>query len=65
MQACIPLPVLLGCNLMDIHVTHKKVKKIHKTPNPAHPLYGLYRFKTGFGGTLFHRMGCWDYWLKK
>jgi lipid II:glycine glycyltransferase (peptidoglycan interpeptide bridge formation enzyme) len=30
-------------------------------PNPAHPLYGLYRFKTGFGGTLFHRLGCWDY----
>ena len=30
-------------------------------PNPSHPLYGLYRFKTGFGGRLFHRMGCWDY----
>ena len=30
-------------------------------PDPAHPLYGLYRFKTGFGGQLFHRMGCWDY----
>jgi lipid II:glycine glycyltransferase (peptidoglycan interpeptide bridge formation enzyme) len=30
-------------------------------PNPMHPLYGLYRFKTGFGGTLYHRMGCWDY----
>ncbi len=29
--------------------------------DPAHPLYGLYRFKTGFGGTLHHRMGCWDY----
>ena len=30
-------------------------------PDPAHPLYGLYRFKVGFGGDLFHRMGCWDY----
>lgn len=30
-------------------------------PDPAHPLFGLYRFKTGFGGHLFHRMGCWDY----
>ena len=32
-------------------------------PNPSrsHPLYGLYRFKSGFGGSLFHRMGCWDY----
>ncbi|WP_319563181.1 peptidoglycan bridge formation glycyltransferase FemA/FemB family protein [Marispirochaeta sp.] len=26
-----------------------------------HPMYGLYRFKTGFGGYIFHRMGCWDY----
>ncbi|MBE9602903.1 peptidoglycan bridge formation glycyltransferase FemA/FemB family protein [Pedobacter sp. MC2016-24] len=30
-------------------------------PDPAHPLYGLYKFKTGFGGQLYHRMGCWDY----
>jgi len=30
-------------------------------PDPSHPLYGLYRFKSGFGGNLFHRMGCWDY----
>jgi lipid II:glycine glycyltransferase (peptidoglycan interpeptide bridge formation enzyme) len=29
--------------------------------DPSHPLYGLYRFKTGFGGYMFHRMGCWDY----
>lgn len=33
-------------------------------PDPSHPLYGLYRFKTGFGGSLFHRMGCWDYPLQ-
>jgi len=33
------------------------------SPNPdiSHPLYGLYRFKTGFGGTKLHRLGCWDY----
>jgi lipid II:glycine glycyltransferase (peptidoglycan interpeptide bridge formation enzyme) len=30
-------------------------------PEPSHPLYGLYRFKRGFGGNIFHRMGCWDY----
>jgi lipid II:glycine glycyltransferase (peptidoglycan interpeptide bridge formation enzyme) len=30
-------------------------------PNPDHPMYGLYRFKGGFGGDLFHRMGCWDF----
>jgi len=27
----------------------------------SHPMHGLYRFKTGFGGNIFHRMGCWDY----
>jgi lipid II:glycine glycyltransferase (peptidoglycan interpeptide bridge formation enzyme) len=32
-------------------------------PNAAssHPLYGLYKFKTGFGGNIFHSLGCWDY----
>lgn len=30
-------------------------------PDPQHPMYGLYRFKTGFGGWLLHRQGCWDY----
>lgn len=30
-----------------------------------HPLYGLYRFKTGFGGDILHRQGCWDYPLMK
>lgn len=29
--------------------------------DPTHPLSGLYRFKSGFGGSQFHRMGCWDY----
>ncbi len=31
----------------------------------SHPLHGLYRFKSGFGGYLYHRMGCWDYPLIK
>ncbi len=30
-------------------------------PNPEHPLYGLYRFKAGFGGEMIHRQGSWDY----
>ena len=30
-------------------------------PDPSHPMYGLYRFKSGFGGRMFHRMGCWDF----
>ncbi len=31
------------------------------TPDPSHPMYGLYKFKSGFGGELFHSLGCWDY----
>ncbi|NBC84191.1 MAG: peptidoglycan bridge formation glycyltransferase FemA/FemB family protein [Bacteroidetes bacterium] len=34
---------------------------ISEIPDPNHPMYGLYRFKTGFGGEIFHRQGCWDY----
>jgi lipid II:glycine glycyltransferase (peptidoglycan interpeptide bridge formation enzyme) len=29
--------------------------------DPNHPMAGLYRFKTGFGGTIIHRNGSWDY----
>jgi lipid II:glycine glycyltransferase (peptidoglycan interpeptide bridge formation enzyme) len=29
--------------------------------DPAHPFHGLYRFKTGFGGTIELRSGTWDY----
>lgn len=31
----------------------------------SHPMYGLYRFKTGFGGEILHRPGCWDFPYKK
>ena len=29
--------------------------------DPLHPMAGLYRFKTGFGGRIIHRPGSWDY----
>jgi lipid II:glycine glycyltransferase (peptidoglycan interpeptide bridge formation enzyme) len=29
--------------------------------DPGHPFYGMYRFKTGFGGKIVHRNGTWDY----
>ncbi len=32
--------------------------------DPDHPMYGLYRFKTGFGGKIIHRYGCFDIPLK-
>lgn len=34
---------------------------IPPSDNPAHPMHGLYRFKTGFGGEIHHRLGAWDY----
>lgn len=34
-------------------------------PDPSHPLYGLYKFKSGFGGNIYHSMGCWDYPLNE
>ena len=32
--------------------------------DPNHPMAGLYRFKTGFGGHIIHRSGSWDYRYK-
>lgn len=34
---------------------------IAPSPNPSHPMYGLYKFKQGFGGEIYHQLGCWDY----
>jgi lipid II:glycine glycyltransferase (peptidoglycan interpeptide bridge formation enzyme) len=34
---------------------------IPPSPDPAHPMHGLYRFKTGFGGRVVNRPGCWDF----
>lgn len=33
--------------------------------DPSHPMHGLYRFKTGFGGRIVHRTGCYDYRINK
>lgn len=29
--------------------------------DPTHSFYGMYRFKTGFGGRIVHNSGSWDY----
>ena len=33
------------------------------SPEINHPMHGLYRFKSGFGGEFVPRQGCWDYVL--
>jgi lipid II:glycine glycyltransferase (peptidoglycan interpeptide bridge formation enzyme) len=37
---------------------------IPPTEDPSHPMAGLYRFKTGFGGEIAHRAGSWDFPLR-
>jgi lipid II:glycine glycyltransferase (peptidoglycan interpeptide bridge formation enzyme) len=43
-----------GCTSYDLF-------GVPPSTNPSHPMHGLYRFKTGFGGRLVRRRGCWDY----
>jgi lipid II:glycine glycyltransferase (peptidoglycan interpeptide bridge formation enzyme) len=43
-----------GCTVYDLF-------GIPPNEDPDHPMAGLYRFKTGFGGTIIHRPGSWDY----
>jgi lipid II:glycine glycyltransferase (peptidoglycan interpeptide bridge formation enzyme) len=42
-----------GCKVYDLF-------GIPPGENPNHPMAGLYRFKTGFGGCVVHRPGSWD-----
>ncbi len=46
-----------GCRSYDLY-------GIPPTADPQHPWAGLYRFKTGFGGSIVHRCGCWDYAMR-
>ena len=43
-----------GCREYDMY-------GIPPEDDPDHPMYGLYRFKTGFGGEIVHMAGCYDY----
>ncbi len=46
-----------GCTRYDLF-------GIPPNDDPSHPMAGLYKFKTGFGGTIAHRAGSWDYPLQ-
>jgi lipid II:glycine glycyltransferase (peptidoglycan interpeptide bridge formation enzyme) len=43
-----------GCTVYDLF-------GIPPDESPEHPMAGLYRFKTGFGGAIVRRPGSWDY----
>ncbi len=47
-----------GCERYDFYGIPPK-------DDPTHPMYGLYRFKTGFGGSIVHRVGSWDIPLRR
>jgi lipid II:glycine glycyltransferase (peptidoglycan interpeptide bridge formation enzyme) len=42
-----------GCTTYDLF-------GIPPSGEPGHPMHGLWRFKTGFGGRIVNRFGCWD-----
>ncbi|MDR2446013.1 MAG: peptidoglycan bridge formation glycyltransferase FemA/FemB family protein [Treponema sp.] len=46
-----------GCAVYDLF-------GIPPNEDPKHPMSGLYRFKTSFGGAVAHRPGSWDYAYK-
>lgn len=62
-------------NVMPIYAMQWKAMQIAKAnkcreydvfgiapnPDPSHPMHGLFKFKQGFGGNIFHQLGCWDY----
>ena len=43
------------------HCTEYDMFGVAPRPEPSHPMYGLYKFKKGFGGNIYHQLGCWDY----
>lgn len=42
-----------GCRTYDLY-------GVPPRPDPGHPMFGLYQFKTGFSETVLERWGTWD-----
>lgn len=43
-----------GCTTYDMGA-------VSPSRDPHHPFFGMYRYKTGFGGKIVRRCGSWDY----
>ena len=53
------------CDAIDAGCVEYDMFGIPPDDDPSHPMHGLYRFKTGFGGEIIHRSGCYDFVLNK
>ncbi|AAX17091.1 lipid II:glycine glycyltransferase FemX [Borrelia hermsii] len=51
--------------LKSLSIKEYDLLGIPPTADAKHPLFGLFQFKTGFGGKLIHRIGCYDFVYKK
>jgi lipid II:glycine glycyltransferase (peptidoglycan interpeptide bridge formation enzyme) len=50
------------CDARESGCEHYDLFGIPPSPDPSHPMAGLYRFKTGFNADgIIHRPGSWDY----
>jgi lipid II:glycine glycyltransferase (peptidoglycan interpeptide bridge formation enzyme) len=48
------------CDAKESGCTRYDFYGMSPTDDPSHPMHGLYRFKTGFGGSIIHRVGSYD-----
>ncbi|MCL2792827.1 MAG: peptidoglycan bridge formation glycyltransferase FemA/FemB family protein [Spirochaetaceae bacterium] len=53
------------CDAIDKGCVEYDMFGIPPDDDPSHPMHGLYRFKTGFGGEIINRPGCYDFKLNK
>ncbi|AJA90384.1 peptidoglycan bridge formation protein FemAB [Borreliella chilensis] len=47
--------------LKELEIKEYDLLGIPPTESKKHPLSGLFNFKTGFGGNIIHRIGCYDF----
>ncbi|BCR21183.1 lipid II:glycine glycyltransferase FemX [Borrelia miyamotoi] len=51
--------------LKSLSIQEYDLLGIPPNANEKHPLFGLFQFKTGFGGKIIHRIGCYDFVYQK